>query len=335
MKIIEPSYEILDRRNMTAAQKIEQCGRLAYKSEDKITEDSAIKFFRKMMESKHFPVIEFSNIHVYIKINRPAPNECEYDNTQETIDDFLGALFGEKYLNVSPIIEDHKLNGFIVSGTVRAFIESLQWDNFENAGFIERQIILELTENQNIFPFNLPGIEDNKGPRTINAYLVSTTQVKNLIPDSYEQHLMCAVRFIHNRAFTHELVRHRPCSFIQESQRYCRYSEEKFGNEVTFIDPRGAFEIFKTDELFLAWQYTMEEAENNYLLLLQNDASPQAARTVLPNSCKTEIILYATISEWRHIFKMRTSPAAEPSMRQVMIPLHEEFFTEDNMKLWE
>jgi thymidylate synthase (FAD) len=119
---------------------------------------------------------------------------------------------------------------------------------------------------------------------------------------------------------THELVRHRPCSFLQESQRYCRYSQDKFGNQVTFIRPL-FFTLGSTE--YKLWQQAMEETESLYLKLLET-STPQAARTVLPNSCKTEIIVYCNLAEWRHICRLRTSPAAEPSMREVMIPLETE-----------
>ena len=73
------------------------------------------------------------------------------------------------------------------------------------------------------------------------------------------------------------------------------------------------------------WEYQMQEAETAYLAMLENGATPQEARTVLPNSCKTELIVYATLPEWKHIFKLRCSPAADPSMTEVMIPLAAEF----------
>jgi thymidylate synthase (FAD) len=124
-----------------------------------------------------------------------------------------------------------------------------------------------------------------------------------------------------NRAITHEIVRHRPVSYLQESQRYCRYSQDKFGNEVTFIKPM--FFEKGTDEYSL-WEKAMQDTEEIYLKLL-GTSSPQAARTVLPNSCKTELITFANLLEWLHIFKLRTSKGAEPSMREVMIPLLHRF----------
>jgi len=118
---------------------------------------------------------------------------------------------------------------------------------------------------------------------------------------------------------THELVRHRPCTFLQESERYCRYSADKFGNEVSFIKP-----VFfePQSEEFAIWRQSMEAMEQQYFRLLET-STPQAARTVLPNSCKTEIIVYTNLLEWRHIFNLRTAAAAEPSMREVMIPLQQ------------
>ncbi|MEN8200681.1 MAG: FAD-dependent thymidylate synthase, partial [Thermodesulfobacteriota bacterium] len=134
------------------------------------------------------------------------------------------------------------------------------------------------------------------------------------------KHRFCGVLFTVNRAVTHEIVRHRPCSYLQESQRYCRYSQDKFGNQVTFIKPMFYDE---GSEEYGLWQQAMEESEKIYLKLLES-STPQAARTVLPNSCKTEIIVYCNLEEWRHIFSLRTTPAAEPSMREVMIPLEKE-----------
>lgn len=141
------------------------------------------------------------------------------------------------------------------------------------------------------------------------------------MPENDLLHTYVCVKVVTNRAVTHEIVRHRPCSFLQESQRYCRYSDDKFDNEVTFIKPM----FFKeSSREYGLWEYAMLGTETIYLDLLKT-SSPQAARTVLPNSCKTEILVYCNLKEWNHIFFQRTSPAAEPSMREVMIPLLEKF----------
>ena len=137
-------------------------------------------------------------------------------------------------------------------------------------------------------------------------------------------HTHVAVKFITNRAVTHELVRHRPLAFLQESQRYCRYSDEKFGNEITVIEPTAFIEDPKGVDGMI-WLSAMRDTEAYYMALLKGKLSPQGARTVLPNSCKTEIIAYASLREWSHIFAMRTSSKAEPSMQEAMIPVWEKF----------
>ena len=155
----------------------------------------------------------------------------------------------------------------------------------------------------------------------ITVRKVELNEVEQLPPEHLLTHRYIAVKFVVNRAVTHEIVRHRPCSFLQESQRYCRYSEDKFGSEVSFIKP--LFFLEGSPEYAL-WEKAMIETEQLYLKLLET-STPQAARTVLPNSCKTELIVYANLKEWRHIFSLRTTKAAEPSMREVMIPLQEDF----------
>ncbi|NIP53526.1 MAG: FAD-dependent thymidylate synthase, partial [candidate division Zixibacteria bacterium] len=137
-------------------------------------------------------------------------------------------------------------------------------------------------------------------------------------------HLHVMARFVTNRAVSHEIVRHRPCAILQESQRYCRYSAGRFGNEVTFICPST---FWKEDSPeYAMWERHCFTSEQLYLKLLKDGSSPQAARTVLPNSTKTELILYANIKQWKHIFKLRAeNKDAEPSMREIMIPLQEQF----------
>jgi thymidylate synthase (FAD) len=110
---------------------------------------------------------------------------------------------------------------------------------------------------------------------------------------------------------------------LQESQRYCNYGQARFGQHVSFVRP--VFYQENTPE-FACWQKSMADAESAYLQLLTT-STPQAARTVLPNSCKTEIVVYCNLAEWRHICKLRTSSAAEPSMRQIMLPLQAELRT--------
>lgn len=131
------------------------------------------------------------------------------------------------------------------------------------------------------------------------------------------------VRFIHNRGFTHEMVRHRLCSFAQESTRYCDYA-----GELTVIKPfwfkDDEYDDIDADNEF-EWRELIEHIELVYKKLRDNNCSPQMARGVLPIDVKTEIVVKANLREWIHIFDMRCSEAAHPDMRRVMAPLQKEF----------
>ena len=148
--------------------------------------------------------------------------------------------------------------------------------------------------------------------------------VAGLIKRGHEamlEHSILSIKFICDRGISHELVRHRLASFAQESTRYCNYSKDKFGNEITVIKP---FFFEKGSANYNAWYESCQAAENAYFKMLNNGATPQEARSVLPNSLKTEIIVTMNYREWRHFFKLRaarlTGPA-HPQMEEITIPL--------------
>ena len=181
--------------------------------------------------------------------------------------------------------------------------------------------------------------------------------ISNILRRGHEavlEHGKVTVKIITNRGVTHEIVRHRLASYCQESTRYCNYSKEKFGEQLTFVIPEhlrgilkpgdlwhdglrgkflnGRFDGFEEDdykviedikalETVRAWA----EAEERYMALLRTGATAQQARGVLPNDLKTEIVMTANIREWRHFFKLRTAAAAHPDMRLLAIPLLKEF----------
>jgi thymidylate synthase (FAD) len=129
------------------------------------------------------------------------------------------------------------------------------------------------------------------------------------------------VKFTTDRGVTHELVRHRPCSFLQESTRYCNYTGDKFGSEITVIKPAD-FDKWGIEEQS-RWTESIECSETGYKQLIDGGLTPQQARAVLPNSLKTEICVRANFREWRHIFKLRAvSRAAHPDMRTLMVSLY-------------
>lgn len=148
--------------------------------------------------------------------------------------------------------------------------------------------------------------------------------VAALIRSNHEamlEHASITIKFVVDRGISHELVRHRMASFAQESQRYCNYSKDDFGKEITFIIPD--FLDYKS-EGWNVWKNAMQEAEKTYFKMLELGFSPQEARSVLPNSTKTELVMTANLREWRHFFKLRAADAtgaAHPQMKEVTIPL--------------
>ena len=136
------------------------------------------------------------------------------------------------------------------------------------------------------------------------------------------EHYCITVRIICDRGVTHEIVRHRLGSYTQESTRYCNYSKGKFGSELTVIEP-----CFWTpfDEKYKIWKEAMSYAQSFYTQLIMLGASPQEARSVLPNSLKTEIVITYNIRQWRHFFSLRTALSAHPQMKEIAVPLLAKF----------
>lgn len=132
------------------------------------------------------------------------------------------------------------------------------------------------------------------------------------------EHCSFTVKFICDRGVSHEIVRHRMASYCQESTRYCNYSKDVFGSEITVIRPS-----FLTEGTpgWQYWKVACRMAEKSYFELLDWGCTPQEARAVLPTCLKTEVVMTANLREWRHFFKLRTAPAAHPQMREVALIL--------------
>ena len=145
--------------------------------------------------------------------------------------------------------------------------------------------------------------------------------LRELYPDVYAS---VTVKFVVDRGISHELVRHRLASFAQKSTRYCNYSKDDFGSEITFIIPE--YLEYKS-EGWNIWKESMKQAEDAYFKMLDFGLSPQQARAVLPNSLKTEVVMTANLREWRHFFKLRalgTTGKPHPQMLEVAVPLLED-----------
>lgn len=150
--------------------------------------------------------------------------------------------------------------------------------------------------------------------------------LKSIIKRGHEsvlEHAFFTVIFRCDRITSQSIVRHRIASYSQESTRYCNYANDKFGNELTFIEI--PCELFSNG---IAGQKKIERVleicENTYLGLIDAGVTPEIARDVLPNSLATTLVMTANIREWRHFFKLRTSSAAHPQVRELVIPLLKE-----------
>lgn len=301
MKIILPSYRILDEyNNDKILLQIEKCGRLCYKSEDKITEGSAEGFVKRIIQSGHESVLEMGNITLKI-----------HADTEVTLIKFLETV--PRFFQVSKTDK----GSLIMTGSPRSYRDlARSHPNLKLAKAIMRY----LTPNYPVLFDDLQPKHGWSSQDGLNIKEMTNNEIDKLSVDLFIKHKSLLVQFITNRAVTHELVRHRPASYLQESQRYCRYNQDKFGGEINFIKP--LFYEEGSNE-FDIWKIAMETAEKHYMELLKT-STPQAARTVLPNSCKTEIMVNAYIEEWLHILKLRTSKAADPSIREIMLMLLDE-----------
>lgn len=135
------------------------------------------------------------------------------------------------------------------------------------------------------------------------------------------EHESVSVRIVCDRGVTHEIVRHRLASYSQESTRYCNYSKTKFRGEIRIID----MGRFLDAEHEYIWHQAMLDAEQSYMALIEAGATPQIARSVLPNALKTEIVMTCNLRQWTHFFNLRTAKAAHPQMRELARPMLAKF----------
>ncbi len=299
MKVISPGFEILDDYFLSGRilEQIERCGRVCYKSEDKITPESAPPFIKGIIKRGHESVIEMAQVVMRVSAD-----------SQEVFHEFFELI--PRFCQASRVGEAE----YIISGNPRSFRDLARRNpSVTLVGAVARLlsqhcpvVFEDLIEN--------PELSAGKG---VEVTLLDAAQVDAMPPELLAKHRTLLLHITVNRAVTHELVRHRIASYLQESQRYCRYGEAKFGGEVVFIKPC----FYEEDSAeYALWKQAMEETERIYLKLLET-SSPQAARTVLPNSCKTEIMVNATLEEWFHILRLRASKAADPSMREIMLQI--------------
>lgn len=304
MKIVKPNAVYMDPTSMTPYQFLEKCGRTCYKSEDHITENSAVKFVADLAKRKHGAMLE----HVYL-----------YLYLDDAARDAIAALPARalKYINF--------VGGHYLTASFRAMQELLA----KNQTGILAGLLSRL---QRLYPevFGEPTVpgsgEDHwtllKRDEFIAEFFAPYGNPNGLMP-----FLPHTILFTVDRGVTHELVRHRPASFAQESTRYANYSKGKFGSEITVVEPwwvetDGFTPDGKPTKQYEAWTAAMMAAEQIYIYMTKELGKPaQLARAVLPQSVKADIIVTATETEWDHILNLRfcgTTGAPHPDMRRVM-----------------
>lgn len=171
---------------------------------------------------------------------------------------------------------------------------------------------LELTENIGRVCYKSKGIE-TEDPSLKREH--SEAFVSRLIKSGHEsvlEHVSVTLCIICDRGCSHEIVRHRIASYTQESTRYCNYSKDRFGNEITVIPPSGL-----NREEYELWRKAMLAAEDAYFSMINEGIKPEIARSVLPMSLKTELIVTMNMREWRHFIRLRMAKDAHPMIREI------------------
>jgi len=299
MKIVKPSVEILeypDANDKIAVYKfLEKIGRTCYKSEDRITEDSCIKFIDQLIMRRHTSVLE----HFTYVTELSKQEYYDIKNHWDTINPynrFVNITRSIKYYPES-LYQERYLMSFSIASKI-------------NLGYYNSNDYLTRLVDKKIFNcYN----ESNK------VFLTQNEIENSLTKEEQQKHRYLTVKFICDRGIMAELTRHRIASFSVESTRYANYSLDKFGNEITVISPFDNEDSYN----YNCWKVSCENAEYHYLKLLDLGEQPQIARAVLPNSLKTEVVMTAPLWSWKHFFNLRMSAGAHPQMQGLVKDLYE------------
>ena len=275
MRLIKPSVEIIKQEKydlLHVFKFIELAGRTCYKSENKITEDSASEFVDRMIKSGHGAMLEHGTIYLTIPVS---------DISNPIIYKYILNSYSKIFIDVT--------NSYITTN-YRVLVENNWLDDLKYIS---------------------------------EPYLFHTKRT--------------TVKFICDRGVSHEFVRHRVFSFAQESTRYCNYSKDKFNNELTFIIPcwikdleEGNYYAYceyhhSKNDASKRWFDSCMSVEFVYTNLIEEGWKPQEARTILPNSLKTELIMTGFNDDWENFFELRCAPNAHPQAKELADMLKNKF----------
>ena len=285
MHLIDPKVEVIKEKD--PFKKIEKIGRTCYKSEKNITDESALTFYKNLVEHQHTAILEHATFIFEIKDGL-----------------LFNFLTKYKYLNCT----SHHHQGterFLVSGNLRAINETGD------------AVLLRALSKVNpdlVYKDFLPVTSYDHSIKVVDFY-----DIPFKTNEEIKKHSYTTMRFTCDRGVSHEVVRHRPFSFAQESTRYVNYSKDRFGGgDIAFIKPA---EYDKWDDFSkVAFENALKEAESWYNKLTEFGRTAQEARAVLPNAVKTELIVTGNDEEWQHFFDLRsrgTTGAPHPDMKKI------------------
>lgn len=290
MNFIEPSVELIEEKDLY--KKIELAGRTCYKSENKITDDSAVKFVKGLIKRQHTAMLEHAVVVFQL-----------YHDQWADITSYIAYLNRQKFINVTCEYDlKTEKSRYLVSANIRAICER----------GINDPLFRELVRNYPDLAYGCDDLSYNFY-EDIYAKIVDLNDFDNLTADEKEKHYYKTFRIITDRGVTHELVRHRLCSFAQESTRYVNYK-----NGLSIALP---FEFYNKPEYVQdLYQQAFESSERLYRSLIEAGETPQQARAILPTASKTEIVVTTNLKEWIHILNLRylgTTGAPHPDIKVV------------------
>lgn len=287
MNIIKPFVkEIIDT---IPGKKMEYCGRVCYKSDSSINDSSYIKFLQNIKKSGHTSVLEHERI--CFEINNSYNINKIIENT--------------KYFTIT---YDGSKN--YISANIRALLENINPEN------------LFYPYLKEIYPFLFEEYcPNNKFAFIRTVDLNSEGLSEKAKKDIFRYHTSRTFEIHGSRSFSHQAVRHRVFSFSQQSQRYCNFSNDKFGHSIDFImpiiDDKKEFSFDKKNFIYDMYAKIFKEIEDNYFYLINSGVRTEDARAVLPNAAATILVMTGTVEEWDSFFKLRCDEHAQREIRDI------------------
>lgn len=283
MEFVKNNVKLIDLAE--PGRKIEYAGRVCYKSQDKISDDSYERFIKGIVNSGHTSVLEHERKMFAI------PVDVFSEKGYEAMFEF------EHYFNLTVNMNENPLY-FFVSGNIRAWYELLYGPK-EIIYHAEADTLKNFLHKDYPYIFE---IDENITPEDVG--ILYGENAENVC-DDLSKHKSYTFEIVGSRSFTHQIVRHRSLSFSQESQRYCNYSGNKFNHSIRFIKSESVDEN------------VLKVIEGAYFKAIENGAKPEDARQILPNCAASTIVVTGTLDDWKKFLHLRVDPHAQKEIREI------------------